>query len=227
MSNCQTTPVIAYHFVGNALRDGSPVPPDGTWLVHSGPLEMCRIGLHASVDPFDALQYAPGPILCKVEVQGRILHQADKLVAEQRKITARFDASPLLRLSARKCAQDVLHLWDAPQIVKDYLNTGEETLRAAAGDAAWAAARAAAGAWAAAGDAAWAAAWAAAWDAAWAAARDAAWAAARAAAWDAAWDAAWAAAGDAARDTARAAARAANAKIIISCAKARLKELAK
>ena len=77
-----------------------------------------------------------------------------------------------IRRFACQCALDVIHLWDAPPIVKKYLETGDEKLR----DAAWDAARAAAGdaAW----DAAWAAAGDAAWDAAWAAARDAAWAAA-------------------------------------------------
>ena len=37
-----------YHFVGSTLRDGRPVPPDGEWLVHDGPVEMCASGLHAA-----------------------------------------------------------------------------------------------------------------------------------------------------------------------------------
>ena len=112
------------------------------------------------------------------------------------------EATVLLRQFARECALDVIHLWKAPEVVVQYLKTGDESLRdvawAAARDAAWAAARdaarAAAGAAArdAAGDAAGAAAGAAARDAAWAAAGDAAWGAARDAARDAAWDAAWA-----------------------------------
>ena len=53
-----------------------------------------------------------------------------------------------IRRFARQCALDVIHLWNAPPIVKRYLKTGNEKLR----DAAWAAA------WAAAGDAARAAA---------------------------------------------------------------------
>ena len=76
-----------------------------------------------------------------------------------------------IRLFARQCALDVIHLWDAPQLVKKYLKTGDEKIRDAAWDAAWAATR----------DAAWDAAMDAAMAAAWAAAR----AAARAAAWDA------------------------------------------
>jgi hypothetical protein len=59
-------------------------------------------------------------------------------------IAGGFDCSSVLRAFARQCALDLSHLWDAPQIVKDYLNTGDENLRAAASDAAWAAASAAA-----------------------------------------------------------------------------------
>ena len=53
-----------------------------------------------------------------------------------------------IRRFACDCALDVIHLWDAPPIVKKYLETGDEKIRAAARDAAWDAA------WAAAGDAA-------------------------------------------------------------------------
>ena len=101
-----------------------------------------------------------------------------------------------IRRLACDYALDVIHLWSAPVpvIVKEYLKTGDEKIRAAA----WAAAGAARDAAGAAAGAAWDAAWAArdaaraaAWAAAWAA-RDAARAAARDAA-GAARDAAWAA----------------------------------
>ena len=121
-----------------------------------------------------------------------------------------------VKLLARSCALHVVHLWNPPQVVKDWLLTGDKNLRALAIDAEWAAARAAWDAeWDAAGaaiGAARAAAWAdAEWDAEWdaagtaiGAARDAA-RAARAAAWaDAAGDAARDAAGDAAGDAERA-----------------------
>ena len=184
----------AYHFVGATLRNGGPVPPDGEWLEYDGPMPLilCDRGLHASLHPLDALQYAPGPILCRVEVGGEIVQGDDKLVATRRRIIQRVDATDLCRAFARRCALDVAHLWVCPPVVREYLETGREDLRAAAGAAAGAAA------WAAAGAAAGAAARAAAWDAAWAAAG----AAAGAAAWDAAWAAAWAAAGAAARDAA-------------------------
>ena len=156
--------VMAYHFVGETLRDGRPVPPDGEWLEHSGRCVLCRSGLHASRSPFDALKYAPGATLCLVECAGVEGEEGDKLVCRRRRIVKRIDATDLLRKFARQCALDVIHLWDAPDVVRRYLETGDESLRAAARDAAWvdawSAARAAARA--AAGDAAWAAATAAA-----------------------------------------------------------------
>ena len=156
-------PLRAYHFVGDTLRDGRPVPADGVWLEHDGLLEMCISGLHASQCPFDALTYAPGFVLCLVEVDGEMIEQGDKLVARRRRIVSRVDATELLRLFAGLCALDVIDRWDAPnKVVKEYLTTGNESLWAAARDAAWNAALAA-------GAAAWAAR-----DAAWNAARDAA-----------------------------------------------------
>jgi hypothetical protein len=191
----------AWHFVEKTLRDGSPIPKDGVWLEHKGPVVICESGLHASRDPFDALQYAPGSTLCLVNVDGIEYEQEDKLVCRRRKIVARMDATEMLRYFSRMQALSVIHLWEAPDVVLDYLMTGDEEIRAAA----WAAAKAAA--WAAVRDAARDAAWAAVRAAAWAAARDAAWAAAWAAVRDAARDAAWAAAWAAARDAAWAAAR--------------------
>ena len=138
--------IRAWHFVGDTLRDGRPVPQDGVWLEHDGPLVICQSGLHASLDPFDALQYAPGPILCLVECDGDIHHQRDKLVCRRRRIVARRDATEGLRYFARMQALSVIHLWDAPDVVLDYLMTGDEAIRAAASAAARAAAWAAASA---------------------------------------------------------------------------------
>ena len=196
---------IGYHFVGATLRDGRPIPPDGEWLEHDGKVVMCISGLHASRHPFDTLQFAPGSTLCLVECEDIVTEHDDKLVCRRRRIVARIDATDLLWRAAREYAQAVLHLWDAPQVVKDFLASGDESLSAAACAAAWDAASAAASA--AARAAARAAASAAAWAAASAAASAAARAAARAAASAAAWGAARAAARGAARGAALAAAR--------------------
>jgi hypothetical protein len=117
----------------------------------------------------------------------------DKWVSGARRIVRRIDAEPVLLAFARWCAVRVAHRWDAPEIVLRYLRTGDESILAAARDAAMAATR----------DASMAAARAAAWAAAMAATRDASMAAsmaaARAAAMAATRDATRAAAWDAQR----------------------------
>jgi hypothetical protein len=132
--------VLAYHFVDDTLRDGRPVPADGEWLVHDGPIVMCESGLHASRRPWHALQYAPGATLCRVECDGDVAEDDEKLVCRRRRIVSRIDAAPLLRAFARDEARRVLHLWDAPDVVRRYLETGDGSIRAAARDAAEAAA---------------------------------------------------------------------------------------
>jgi hypothetical protein len=111
-----------------------------------------------------------------VDIDGDIVKQSNKLCATKRRIVARFDATDLLRADARASALSVIHLWKAPDVVKRYLETGDESIKVKARTAAYAAAYAYA-----AGDAASAAA---------AAASDGAAAAYAAAAADAAADAA-------------------------------------
>ena len=134
---------LAWHFLTAdcKLRDGREVVV-GKWLTHDGPLAFCVAGLHASARAIDAIEYATGPIACLVEVGGRIRHAADKLVCSRRRVLAMLDATELLQLFARICALDVIHLWDAPAIVREYLETGDDNLRAASRatwDASWAA----------------------------------------------------------------------------------------
>ena len=166
----------------------------------SGDIVPCHHGLHLSKRIIDALNYAPGPVIYRVVGSGVIIPHGDPVdkyaCSERTYIAGGIDISNTLRLFARKCALDVIHLWNhPPDIVIKYLKTGDEAIRAAAcaaaardasGAASWAAAYAAAGdagaSWAAARDAACAASWVAAYVASWDAARDAALAAARSAA---------------------------------------------
>jgi hypothetical protein len=139
--------ILAWHFVGKTLRDGSPVPKNGKTLKYNGEIKLCSTGYHASVEAFDALQYAPGNTLCRVKCAGEIIDGGDKIVCSERTIIQRMDATDMLRYFARMQALSVMHLYpnDTDDVVFDYLMTGNEYLRAAAwaaaGDAAWAAAR--------------------------------------------------------------------------------------
>ena len=196
--------ILAYHFTdGWQLRDGQPLVV-GSEYVFDGEPVMCESGYHASRHVFDAMENAPGSILSRVECKEITDECDDKLVCRRRRVIATIDATKILRKFARMCALDVIHLWDAPDVVVRYLKTGDEALRDAARIAAWDARSAAwdtgdaardtrddarEAAWSAAMDAARIAAWAAAWNDAMSAARSAAWAdafdAARAAARDA------------------------------------------
>ena len=136
--------ILAWHFTSGALRDGSPIPPTGEWLEFHGKLVMCKSGLHASVHPFDALAYAPGNTLHRVECSGEIIKHTDKLVSSRRKIVATRNAEQMLRNFACERALSVVHLWQPPDIVVQYLKTHDESIRVAARAAALAAVRAAA-----------------------------------------------------------------------------------
>jgi len=154
--NAQHTTVTAWHFVGKTLRNGEPIPADGETLRYDGPLKMCVSGLHASERIIDALQYAPGDTICLVECGGEIVMGGDKFICRERTILWRVNGERLLRKFARKQALSVIHLWDAPDVVRQFLETGDDKLR----DAAMKATRTVAGL------AAWDTAWAVAWDAA-------------------------------------------------------------
>jgi len=120
--------MFGYHFTSDTLRNGEPLPPIGEWLEHSGPIIPCASGLHMSEHPFDALIYAPGCLLHYVELEGDLQsHSKDKWLGRRRKIIKTVDATELLQSFARWCALQVIDLWDAPDSVKRYLETGDES----------------------------------------------------------------------------------------------------
>jgi len=123
-------------------RDGRKIRIGSTHKV-KGDIIPCSKGLHLSKRLIDALQYARGPIIYRVEGSGLIIphgNPTDKYACSERTYLAGgIDISDTLRLFARKCALDVIHLWNPPDIVVQYLKTGD-----AARVAAWDAARVAA-----------------------------------------------------------------------------------
>ena len=74
-----TDNIKVWHFVENTLRDGQ--------------IKICASGLHASLRPWDALQYAPGSALCYVECRGDVQQQSDKLVCREHRIIMRADVT--------------------------------------------------------------------------------------------------------------------------------------
>lgn len=178
--------IFAWHFTdGWKLRDGQALTVGKTYI-HDGPLRMCMLGLHASERALDALAYAPGSVLSRVECSADVESGKGKLVCRQRRVVAAADVTDVLRKFARWCALSVIDQWDAPPVVRRYL-AGDDSLRQkarAAARTAWLVAESAASAsWSAARAAAWSAESAAraSWLAAESAARAAADSAARAA----------------------------------------------
>lgn len=178
-NNLKQNKILAWHFVADdkKLRYGSDltVEPGYIYTETDKELVLCEKGMHVSKSVYEALNYAPGSILCRVKVWGSVIEGEDKIVGRNREVLEMKDVSSELRLWGCWCVRRVWHLLTDERS----RNAVEVAERFAIGkatkedmDAAW--------------DAAWAAARAAARDAAWAAARDAARAAARAAAWDAA-----------------------------------------
>ena len=149
---------IYWHFVAESgklgYKDGRVVKPRKKYTVDCEPV-LCTSGLHASARLIDALQYAPGPILCKVRLGGEVVHGDDKSVATERTVVAMADVTDILRAFARKTAADVWYKeFKRGQYpaVDLWLDRGEEKDRSAARSAAESAA------WSAAESAAWSAA---------------------------------------------------------------------
>src|SRR3990167_3097287 len=162
--------VLAWHFVGNKLKDGRPLPKSGVVLKQSGTIVPCKNGLHGSIKIVDGLRYAPiyTKWICRTKHSGIIVpHNNDKIASSERTILWKVKAEPILCEFVRLCALDVIHSWNAPDVVKEYLETSDEKIRSAAWRAARSTARSAA------------------WRAARSAARSAVWRAARSAAWSA------------------------------------------
>jgi hypothetical protein len=185
---------LAWYFAPNDRRlrygDGRYVRAGVTHRVE-GPPVLCEHGLHVSIRPIDALQYAHGSVACIVWIGGEIVTGYDKIAGTERTYLRTMRVDAVLRAYARWCALQAVHLWDCPDVVREWLETGREDLRDDALAAAWSSARDAArsAAWsasraAARGDTAGFAAWDAARSAAWSAAQSAG-----SAAWDAAEDA--------------------------------------
>ena len=209
-----TDKLECWHFANNDLRlgydDGREIVAGESLRVEGAPV-LCETGLHGSIRLLDALQYAPGHMLCRVELSDGIIEGDDKAVSRERKTLWIFNAENALRDFAATVAENALlaeraagrepdpRSWFAVQFVRDLLAgkikpEDQEAAWSAARSAAWSAARSAArsAAWSAAWSAArsaWSAVESAAWSAAWSA-LSAAESAARSAAWSAAWSAA-------------------------------------
>src|SRR5579859_3358284 len=157
-------PVLGWHFLKeDGLTQYSPRKKVvvGEWLYEQPPLSICSKGLHASSRLIDALQHAPGPVLCRVELCGELIERTDKFCAQQRRVVAMADATLILHEMACLSAESVLKNITNPRhraIAEAAIATKREWLAGRATDKQLSAAGAAAGS-----AAGWAAGWAAWW----------------------------------------------------------------
>jgi hypothetical protein len=89
---------------------------------------LCVAGLHASIEPLSALSYLTGFKLWRVELGGVVVSDTEKSVATKRRYLWSVDAKDVILTFARRCALDVVKLWDAPDLVVRFLKTGDPAL---------------------------------------------------------------------------------------------------
>ena len=158
----------AWHFLKNDMtgRCGNePAWKDGQKRTVEGDLVMCQHGYHASKRLIDALEYARGSTICRVEVSRERLKDTDKVCARWRRLLWHLPAEVgerILHEFACWCAEQALkrerkagrepdpRSWQAIETKRKWLRgeasdqelyAARDAARAAARDAAWAAAR--------------------------------------------------------------------------------------
>lgn len=58
--------------------------------------EICRCGMHGSKKLINALEYSSGPIICRVDISGNLMHGFKYFCGRYRKVLWMFDASDVL-----------------------------------------------------------------------------------------------------------------------------------
>lgn len=154
--------VLGWHFSNGSLAYGDDRKiVAGKLYTVKKPIVLCNHGLHASVRAIDALAYAPGSIISRVELSGEVIEGDDKVVASRRKVIAVADASKVLHRFATDVAADavlalknpdprlleairVKRLWIEGKATDEELSAARSAAVVAAESAAWSAAESAA-----------------------------------------------------------------------------------
>ena len=103
--------VFAWHWLKADMTTGEGYEPP--WTVGEtrhcdGAIALCHNGYHHSPTPFDGLDYAPGPILCRVEASVPVEGEGDTYVSRSRRLIAYRNVERELRLFACACAERAL-----------------------------------------------------------------------------------------------------------------------
>jgi len=118
--------MIAYWFSKKDGKTDHLSEPAAIGETHTfiGELIPCRQGLHASPTPWDALQYAYGPLLWEVEIpDDSVPHGTpiNKYVAHCRRYLRCVDLAQTCQQFTAIQALSVIDKWNAPAIVRKYL----------------------------------------------------------------------------------------------------------
>ena len=108
--------------------DGRKIQAGQTLQVRR-PLKLRNCGLHACENIMNALEFFREPNICRVTLSGNILHDKTLWVASKRTYLWHVDGRKFLPEYIRWCALQVAHLWCAPDIVIQYLKTGNQALQ--------------------------------------------------------------------------------------------------
>ena len=106
--------ILAYHFLKSDMcsYEGHEPPwKEGETRTLDGEIGICAHGYHASRTAWDALQFAPGPVLCLVEVEP-VEEHTEKLVSRSRRLIKAVNVERELREFAADCAERVLHFYE-------------------------------------------------------------------------------------------------------------------
>jgi hypothetical protein len=111
------------------LNDGLHIRVGRTLKVEGEPV-LCDHGLHASKRIIDALTYAGGNIICRVELGGKIVCGSSLAAATERTVLWMLDAETLLHEFACRCAERALETanitdeqcWHAIETKRKWLN---------------------------------------------------------------------------------------------------------
>ena len=106
--------ILAYHFLKSDMCSGEGHEPpwkEGETRTLGGEIVICAHGYHASRTAWDALKFAPGPVLCLVEVEP-VEEHTEKLVSRSRRLIKAVNVERELREFAADCAERVLHFYE-------------------------------------------------------------------------------------------------------------------
>jgi hypothetical protein len=118
---------IAWCFTGDTLSDGKPIPLINQTIKFSDNIQIYKSGYNWSKYPTDALSHAGCHdniyMLHRIYFGGEIIEKYNDGVSSELTILATIDASQLLLRYAADLALSLSHLYEIPDVVKEYLTT--------------------------------------------------------------------------------------------------------